>query len=500
MRLAQNLVANIGGSAITVGAGVAFLPFYLILLGPEAYALIGFHTVVTGIVAAMDTSFGQIINQFFSRARTTIADRSRKYAAFRSGEKLAMIGAAFTLLVIAAISDPISTTYFNYQSLGQSEVQIAIVLSGSSICLRWLQSYYSNVVAGLEKQVGINLITAITATLQFGGGFLAIKTIQPSVIIFFTVMLLTQLASTLVLRNLARRQFSGHHDNHNRTPALEIISGRGFAAQVFGTNLMGAVISQSDKLIVGAITDMKTFGIYSFCATVASLILKLAAPVFAAVYPRLALLSTPASKPSELISSYHLACQMTSVLVFPAAGLLIFFPQEIIFFWASSKEIASAIYPALPMLALGNALNSMAQIPYAIQLAHNWAKLAFLQNIFAVILLLPSTWILASHLGTKGAALSWIAINAGYCFIGVGLMHRHLLQGEFFSWLRHDFLRPLAYCIPPLAIAQTVDISHFSRTGIAAFLSAIGLITLASTLIGAYDLRMAVQQRIKRGE
>ncbi|MGC4367131.1 lipopolysaccharide biosynthesis protein [Hydrogenophaga sp. R2] len=500
MRLAQNFVANIAGSAITIGAGVIFLPFYLILLGAEAYGLIGFHTIVTGVVASMDTSFGQIANQFFSRARAAIENSSGNYAAFRSGENLAIGGAALTLLLIIALSGPISTTYFKYQSLRQAEVQLAIVLSGSSICLRWLQSYYSNVLAGLEKQVGINLVLSTTAIIQFGGGFLAIKIIQPSIIIFFEFILLIQLVSTLFLRKLACRQFSDTKNNRRRISPLEILSGRGFAAQVLGTNLMGAVISQSDKLIVGALTDMKTFGVYSFCATVASLILKLAAPVFATVYPRLSLLSTTASKSQELITSHHLACQIITILVVPSVGLLIFFPQEIILFWAGSHELASATYPMLSMLAVGNALNSMVQIPYALQLAHNWAKLAFTQNIVAVILFPPTVWWLASNFGTQGAALGWIGINLGYCVLGVYLMHRHLLRGEFFPWLKLDLLRPAAYSIPPLLVALSCDTSTMSRTELAAFLFATGFWMMCFTAIGAKDLLKFVHLRIKNGK
>lgn len=496
MRLARNLAANIGGSAVTIAAGIIFLPFYLILLGPEAYALIGFHTALTGIVAAMDTSFGQIINQFFSRVRGKRVEQSCTHSIFRRGENLALGGAAFTLIVIAALSGPLSNSYFTYRSISQAEIHIAIILSGASICLRWLQSYYSNVLGGLEKQIGTNLVTSVATLFQFGGGLLALELIEPSVVIFFELMLSAQLISTLVLRQLAKRQFPKSSGDTNPAPYLEILNKRGFAAQVFGTNFMGAIISQSDKFIIGAFTEMDTLGIYSFCATVASLVLKLAAPVFAVAYPRLTLLSNKGDQTDNLTTSYHIACQLVSVLVLPAACILALFSQEVLFLWSGSRELSSAVYPVLPMLAVGNALNAMAQIPYAAQLAHNWAKLAFWQNVVAVILVIPSTWLLTLSFGIKGAASAWIIINAGYCLIGVSLMHKHLLQGEFTYWLRYDLLRPLAFLAPALAPASLLDTSSFSRFETAAFLTIFSTAALTLTLIGARSVRLSAIQRI----
>lgn len=499
MRLVRNLAANIGGSTITIAAGVAFLPFYFILLGAEAYALIGFHTALTGVVAAMDTSFGHIVNQFFSRTREKKHDSHLAFSAFQRGERLALAGAILTIVSITALSGPIASEYFKYKSLSQFEIQFAVALSGASICMRWLQSYYSNVLGGLEKQVGVNAVTSSATLLQFGGGLIALELIKPSIVIFFELTLVVQLSSTLVLRHLARRQFAKPVGQLIPVPYLKILNSRGFAAQVLGTNLMGAVISQADKLIIGALTDMGTLGIYSFCATIASLALKLAGPIFTATYPRLALYSAESERKNDLVTTYHLACQMTSVLVIPAACILIIFPQEVVFFWTGSRELSSAVYPVLPMLAAGNALNAMAQIPYALQLAHNWAKLAFWQNVIAVTLLLPSAWILTLVFGSKGTATAWIGVNAGYCLVGVSLMHQHLLRGELLNWLRNDLFIPFAWTASIFGLASMLDTSYLSRLETAIFLTAVGMTGCISALFGARSLRAATIKVIGRG-
>lgn len=69
MRPVRNLAANIGGSTITIAAGVAFSPFYFIPLRPEAKAPIGFHATLTSVLAAMDTSLGHIIKHLSSHTR-----------------------------------------------------------------------------------------------------------------------------------------------------------------------------------------------------------------------------------------------------------------------------------------------------------------------------------------------------------------------------------------------------------------------------------------------
>ena len=95
------------------------------------------------------------------------------------------------------------------------------------------------------------------------------------------------------------------------------------------------------------------------------------------------------------------------------------------------------------MLIIGNALHGLYYLPYALQLANNWTKLAFYQNVIAVIILAPAIYFSTLLWGSIGAAGVWILLNIGYLTISVQVMHRQLLKKEKWRWYANDIGKPL---------------------------------------------------------
>ena len=70
-------------------------------------------------------------------------------------------------------------------------------------------------------------------------------------------------------------------------------------------------------------------------------------------------------------------------------------------------------------------------------------NLFFFTNLIAVIIMLPTLYVMVSNYGAVGAAMVWVMLNCGYFFIMVMMMHRHLLRGEQWRWYLKDCGVPL---------------------------------------------------------
>jgi O-antigen/teichoic acid export membrane protein len=132
-----------------------------------------------------------------------------------------------------------------------------------------------------------------------------------------------------------------------------------------------------------------------------------------------------------------------AVVILPVAVVLAFFSKEILELWTNNPNMALHASLLVSLLTIGNALNGLMHIPYALQLAHGWTKLAFFQNIVAVVVLAPAIYFATLRWGTIGAASVWIAINSGYILITIHIMHRRLLRNEKWSWYFSDVIKPL---------------------------------------------------------
>jgi hypothetical protein len=118
-------------------------------------------------------------------------------------------------------------------------------------------------------------------------------------------------------------------------------------------------------------------------------------------------------------------------------------------------------------------------MPFALQLAHGWTKLAFYLNLAAVVILAPAIYFASFNWGAVGAGGAWIVLNGAYVLIGVHLTHRRLLPAEKRHWYLTDFFYPFVVgTIVALALRQLPFPQEFVPLG-AALMGTALLVTIA---------------------
>jgi O-antigen/teichoic acid export membrane protein len=152
--------------------------------------------------------------------------------------------------------------------------------------------------------------------------------------------------------------------------------------------------------------------------------------------------------------------------------VLALFSHEIMLLWTRSPDAANATRVVVALFAVGTALHGLMTVPYALQLAAGWTRLALYANLAAIGVLLPAIVVLSSRYGAVGAAIVWVALNAGYATIGVGVMHRRLLRGELGRWYFADVSLPL---VASVAAAGAVRLAIPAPTGAPALLAVVAL-------------------------
>jgi Na+-driven multidrug efflux pump len=88
-----------------------------------------------------------------------------------------------------------------------------------------------------------------------------------------------------------------------------------------------------------------------------------------------------------------------SVAAVPLTLTLAFFSREIVELWSSNPELVTHSSLLVSLLVVGNALNGVMHLPYALQLANGWTSLAFFSNLIGVIVLVPVIIVAATYRG-----------------------------------------------------------------------------------------------------
>jgi O-antigen/teichoic acid export membrane protein len=446
--LRRDTFANLVGRGWVALSALVFVPLYIKLLGVEAYGLVGFAATLQVGLSLLDVGLATTLNRELARmaagggergAGSATAERQRDLV--RTLEIIYWIAAVVIVVLVELTAPAIARQWLHPERLSTGSVETAVRLMGIVIALQFPFTLYEGGLLGIGRQVGLNVLLVIGATLRFGAVIGVLIWLSTTIEAFFAWQVAVSAVQTvaggwLLWRSLPK---AARRPRFQKSMLLEVWR---FAAGMAGISLTAVVLTQMDKLVVSKLLSLTAFGYYTLAASAAGILYVLFLPLFQAVFPRFSQLTAPGDQ-RELSALYHRSAQALAVLVLPAAVVLAFFSYEVMLAWTRNAGVALATERVVTLFAIGTAINGLMNVPYALQLAFGWTKLAVYINVVAIAFLLPAIVLLARHYGSVGAASVWVVLNVGYATIGVGIMHRRLLRGELGRWYAKDVGLPL---------------------------------------------------------
>lgn len=486
MAVKRNIVANFAGSAWLALMSLAFVPFYIRLMGVESYGIVGVLISLQAIFAVLDLGLSQTLAR--ELARLAVDPRNAGYMAdtARTLEVVYWAIAAGVIAAIALLAQPIAYSWLNPERLPRETLRDALWIMALVIGLRWPAALYAGGLNGLQRQVLVNAILAVFATVQGAGALAVLWFIAPTIEAFFWWQALIALFQVAVLRGALQRSL---HSGREGTFSIGVLkSVWRFAAGITGISLLVTLLTQLDKVLLSRLLALTEFGYYVFAATVAAVLFRLITPVFTAYSPRLTELVSRNDQ-AELVRTYHQGCQVMAVVILAPTLILAMFSREILELWTHDLALVAATHLLVSLLVIGNALNGLVTVPYALQLAHGWTKLALYANVVAMLILAPGLYFATSLWGAVGAAGVWVVLNGGYVLIGMHFMHRRWLAAEKWRWYVRDVGMPLAAVLLVVLAGRAVMAEEWGAIAKVLMLSAVAGSAFAAAAFSAGLLR-----------
>lgn len=494
----RNLTANFLGNAWTALLGLGLVPIYIRFLGIEAYGLIGVFVTLTGLLALLDLGLGSTVNRETARLAVREGAAQQMRDLVRTLEiPYWAVGALIASIVVAA-SPILAYQWVRPENLEPAAVLTAFVIMGLTIAVQWPLSFYSGALMGLQRQVLLNAIIVTAATVRGLGAIAILLLVSPTIEAFFVWQGSVGAVQTAVTAALLWRSLpDGSRRARFRLQTLKGVWR--FAAGMTGIAVVSTILTQADKVILSRMLSLENFGYYVLAGTAALSLLRLTGPVYYAIYPRFTNL-VELGATDDLASLYHRSAQVLSLLVLPAAAVLALNSRELLLLWTQSATTAANTHVLVSILVAGTTLNAIMHIPYALQLASGWTRLALVGNIVAVVLLIPLMIILTFRFGAVGAASVWVVLNTGYVIISIQVMHRRLLVGHMRRWYLQDVGAPLTAAVLVAGAARLLLPVPNGSVPALAFLFAVGLAALAGSAAVTTVTRRALADTLARGK
>lgn len=440
MGLRRNVVANYLGAGWNALMNVAFVSAYIHHLGPAGYGLIGVFTLLLGLMALLDLGMAPTVSRELARLGVADPGGSDARLLLRGVECIALALACVVALAMISASPWLALHWLNVSGLEPADVTFALRIMGLLVGMRFLENVYRSALIGLQRQVLLNTVLAVSGTLRNAGAFVVVAWILPDVRAFFLWQLVTG-AVTVAAFALAVYTAMRSNERAKRFTLLPLKATWRFALGTMAVASLSIVLGNLDKILLTRLLSLEAFGYYALAVVVAQAPLGLITPIAQAFYPRFIQLHAAAD--DRLASLYHTASQGVAILIGTATAFLVLLGRPVLQLWLHDPVTVDHVVGLVSVLALGSMLNGLMTLPYFLQLSAGWTRLTIRVNLVAVFVVVPALAWLVPLYGGMAAAWIWFALNAGYVLIAVPLMHRKLLPAELGRWYLHDILPPL---------------------------------------------------------
>ena len=441
-----NIIANFAGKAWIGIMSLVFIPLYIKFMGIEAYGLIGIFMSLMALLSVLDMGLSATLSRELARLSVSRKADQESRDLVRTFEYIYWCVGIFIALGLVALAPLVTQYWIKSEVIPAKTIQQALMIMGLVVAFQWPTSLYDGGLMGLQRQVLLNSVRGIMATIQHAGAVLVLWLISPSILMYFSWQIFVSIVQTTLLARCVWISLPAASETSTFRSNLLKKNWR-FAAGIMSISIMALILTQADKIILSKLLTLSLFGYYVLAFNLANAIGLLVSPVFSALFPKLSQLITEKGNENLVSEYYHKGCQLVSIIVFPVTGVLALFSLQVLQLWVHDPVIAQNTHLLLTLLVVGSTFNAVMILPLTLQLAHGWTRLSFIKNLFAVIIFIPLMLWLVSLYGAIGAAIVWIALNAGYFFIEIPIMHHRILTQDMWQWYIKDVGTPILIVI-----------------------------------------------------
>ncbi|NPV06370.1 MAG: oligosaccharide flippase family protein [Anaerolineae bacterium] len=470
--------------------GWLFVPVYANLLGVEAYGLVGFYTVLLGLLSFLDIGLSGTLNREVARLSASGQSASQCRELVRTIETV-FWGISITIAVgIVAGSALIAVRWVTVETLTVTQVQNAVVLMGLAVSLQLPSAMYLGGLMGLQRQVLSNGIVIAAGLVRGLGAVAVLVFVSPSIEAYFWWQVAVNAGQVVAIRHALWRALPVA----DRPPSFrpEVLRGVWrYSAGMAGITVLSGVLTQIDKLVVSRTFTLEVLGYYSLASVVAQVPLLLSRPMTNALFPRMTELVS-ANDLSRLVVLYHRSSQVVAALVLPPALLLVAFPGEVVLAWTGDVATAQQTGRLVAVLVAGSACLALTTVPHVLTLASGWTDLSLKIGLAGAAATVPVLMLLVDRIGVVGACVAWMLLNGLSLPAYIAMLHRRLPLGSPWHWYVADVLPPALVSGAFLGLAKWLVPPPSSRLELIIWIVGLaGLALLGSALSSSETRRLA---------
>jgi len=439
------------------------VPILLRWLGIEAMGLIGLIATIQALFSVVEAALASVITHNTARLPDGGSGRTSSLTVLRGAEKGYWMSTPIILVLSFVVAAIFLQGWANDTALGLREATAAVALLALSASLLWPTSYYGAVLYGVGRQGTVGLVTSIVWSARIGVGLplLLLFGKQPSV--YFAWQAVTTLAGAVALRWVVARVIPDWPTvvGNVRTTVRDI--GRSVIS-VSAVTAAALVFNQMDKLIVGRLFSLETFGYYSLAWQLAGAVYLIYTPVYSAFLPAIsrAHASGDGASLARLMTD---AMVVMGMLVLPLCAGVTFVADALLFAWTGNAATAAGTSLFLKLAFVGAVANALLFVPFAAQVATEKTVITLRAVVGSIAAGLPLMIVGSILFGAPAVVAVWAVASIAQVGIVLYLTVTKILRIPIGKWVWRNFGAIALPAVAAMTALQALSPNASSRAG-----------------------------------
>ena len=429
----SNIVANYIGQAYTAFIGFLILPIYLNLVGAESFGLIGFYIMLQAWMQLLDMGLSPALSrQMAMSSESKSSEKIRRL--LRSLETLFGGLVVIFSIVIYFYSTDIALNWLRVNFLDRSIVASCLSIMGVVVGLRWWVGLYRSAIAGLERQVLLNVLNFVFTTFRFPASVVVIILFDADLVRYFQYQLIIAIVELLVIRRVVYSIVGPGKPVGGWFYPVELKAILPFAMGLAYTSSIWLFITQVDKFIFTGVLPLGQFGYFTLVVTASGAIALLSAPVSQALLPRMTSLIA-AGELRSMLTLYFKATRFISYCVLPLTVFLAMYAVELVYVWTGDVNASLWVADVLPWYFLANGLLALVSFQYFLQFAYGKVQMHVVYNTAMLLICVPGVVYVANYYGPAAVGVFWVVMRLVTLLIWTPIVHHRLAPKSHSQWL-----------------------------------------------------------------
>lgn len=492
----KHTLSNYVSNFISIIVKIFLIPFYIKIIGIEAYGLVGIFFTIESIFVFFDLGLGTTLGREVASHSVQEDEASNVLHISRTIEIIYWGFAVILGGLIFAASDYIATHWIQAENLSTEVIRISLYLMGAIIVFKWPISLYVNGIFGLNEIYKLNLIKIIFLLAEGLGAVLILVYVSPSIIAFFSVQFFIAFFQVFIMVYFFWKKLKEKISFKEDKPRFKkeiIVNIYKFTLGISAYSILSLIIFQTDKILLSRLVTLEDLGMYSIALTIPFAMFYLVYPITSVMLPKFTQLFEQKAK-GELENTFVLSTQIVSLFTTTFLSVFVFFNKEILMLWLNDIALVNEIGLLSIVITFGCYAHTFTNLPCVFFISTKDSSLLVKSYLLPSIIYPIISVLMILFYGGIGAGISWLIINIFLLsLIGIGLKNLISYQ-SFLNWITGTITFPLAISLG-FAYLLT-NINYFIE-------SKLIIISIASTscflltLFSMKDLRSITIQQIK---